>query len=133
MTQKKVLIVDDETSILEVLTIFLSAEGYIVYTAINGEEGIEIAKKHIPDIIILDVMMPKMSGYMVISLLKQNKMLKDIPVLLFTATAQIAGNITLENPAKYKISKPFKPEDLLNKIELILSENEFKEKTKSIC
>ena len=108
--QKKILLVDDEKSILEMLEILLVSEGYIVFKAINGEEGVTLAKKHKPDVIILDVKMPKMSGYMVASILGEDPDLSHIPILLLTAVAQMAGNITIEQPTDYRLIKPFKPE-----------------------
>lgn len=118
MSKKKlVLVVDDEPSITDVLEILLSSEGYAVIKAKDGQEGIEKAKRYIPDAMILDVMMPKMSGYLVASLMEKDENLKHIPVILLTATAQIAGHITLEIPAHQKLSKPFKPEKLLGILE----------------
>jgi CheY-like chemotaxis protein len=114
MSHKKVLIVDDEESILEIIEVLLTSEGYSVIKASNGQEGVDLARKHQPDAIILDVMMPKMSGYMVVNLLHKDEVLKTIPIILLTATAQIAGNITLEVPTDYKLSKPFKPDELLD-------------------
>ncbi|MBT5855968.1 response regulator [bacterium] len=119
---KRILIVDDEPSILEIVEILLSSEGYQVLKASNGQEGLDIAKQYLPDAIILDVMMPKMSGYMVATLLSSDSKLKKIPVMLLTATAQIAGNITLEIPTPYKLSKPFKPEELLDLLTTMLEE-----------
>jgi len=110
---KKVMIVDDEESIREIVDVLLTSEGYEVIKAANGQEGIDMAKRTVPDAIILDVMMPKMSGYMVANLLAKDSALKHIPIILLTATAQIAGNITLNIPASHKLSKPFKPEELL--------------------
>ena len=113
MSQKKILLVDDEDSILQIIEVLLTSEGYSVIKATNGQDGIELARKHRPDAIVLDAMMPRMSGYMVVNLLNQEEALKDIPVVLLTATAQIAGNITLEVPTNFKLSKPFRPEELL--------------------
>ncbi|MDA1353345.1 MAG: response regulator [bacterium] len=114
MSHKKILLVDDEESILEIIEVLLISEGYSVIKATNGQDGIDLARKHSPDAMILDVMMPRMSGYMVVNLMQKDTSLKDIPIVLLTATAQIAGNITLEVPTEYKLSKPFRPEELLN-------------------
>tara|TARA_A100001015_G_C14718381_1_gene604900 strand:- start:215 stop:592 length:378 start_codon:yes stop_codon:yes gene_type:complete len=119
----KVLLIDDEVAILDVLEMLLVSEGYDVYKSNSGEAGLKIAEKHIPDIIILDIMMPKMSGYMVSNLLTKNNKLKHIPILLLTATSQMAGNIILQTQAQHKLSKPFKPEELLMTLKTMLSAN----------
>jgi two-component system alkaline phosphatase synthesis response regulator PhoP len=121
--EKLVLIVDDEPAIIEIVELLLKTEGHQVICAMNGEDGLELAKKHQPDAMILDVMMPKMSGYMVTSLISREKPLKKLPIMLLTATAQIAGNVMLQLPTKYKLSKPFKPEELLSMLEKMLKES----------
>ena len=122
-TMKKIVIIDDDQSVLDVVEMVLSAEGYIVLTASNGEAGIELVKKEKPHLIILDVTMPKMNGYMVASLLSQKKPEKSIPVLLLTGTAQMAGGISFNTPGvQRKLSKPFDYNELLEIInEMALS------------
>ena len=113
--------IDDEQSLLEIVDILLTSNGYSVQTALDGELGLNMAKNSIPDVIILDVMMPKMSGYMVARLLSEDPYLKDVPIILLTAAAQVAGNIPISVSATLKLSKPFEPEvllDSLRKIEL---------------
>jgi len=82
-----------------------------------------MAEAYRPDLIILDVKMPKMSGYMVAAILAKDPNLKNIPIVLLTSTAQIAGNITLDVPTKYKLSKPFKPEKILQVLSQIFEED----------
>ena len=116
MSDKKatVLVIDDEASILDVLRVLLQNEGFNVIVASDGQSGLDLAKQHVPDVIILDVMMPKMSGYMVANLLAKDMYLKDIPVILLTAATHYAGNIPIEVNAKLKLSKPFQPDVLLD-------------------
>ena len=121
---KTVLVVDDEPSILEVVNILLSSEGYTVLTASNGEEGLQKIREHKPDIVIMDVMMPKMSGFMVTKVVQKDPELKDIPILLLTATSQMAGGIQLEMPTPYRLTKPFQPEELIKKIKTILKKHD---------
>tara|TARA_A100001011_G_scaffold392136_1_gene479067 strand:- start:323 stop:727 length:405 start_codon:yes stop_codon:yes gene_type:complete len=105
---KKILVVDDDISILETLKIILETEGYQLFTADNGQTGLELAEKYFPDLIILDIKMPKMSGHLFASILQQNTKLKETPVILLTGTALIAGGVTLEVPGvKARLSKPF--------------------------
>lgn len=120
--RKKILLIDDDPVILEVLELLLGLEGYTVLSSLEGERGVNLAKKHLPDLIILDINMPKMSGYMVTTLLSKHEQLKDVPIILLTATAQIAGNITLSVPGVHcKIAKPFNNEELLNSIKNLVA------------
>jgi len=87
---KKILIVDDEPQMVSMIELRLQAAGYTVITACDGQEGLETAKKEVPDLIILDVMMPKMDGYKVCGLLKADTRYNKIPIVMFTARAQEA-------------------------------------------
>ena len=110
---KKILIIDDEESIRDILDVLLSSEDYEIIQADSGESGLELAKVERPDLIILDVMMPRMSGYMVAKHLKLDECLQNIPIVLLTATANVAGNIMLDMPTPYRLTKPFNPDELL--------------------
>ena len=114
--EKTVLIIDDEESIRDILEVLLVDSGYDILKADSGEEGLEIAINRLPDLIILDVMMPKMSGYMVAKHLKADEHLKHIPIILLTATANVAGNIMLDMPTPYRLTKPFNPEELIDMV-----------------
>ena len=74
---KKILIVDDEQDIVESLKFVLEVSGFVCYTAFNGEDGLRLAKEIMPDLIILDVMMPKINGYKISRLLKYDNKYKD--------------------------------------------------------
>lgn len=84
MKNKKILIVEDEFSLLNVLKMKFEQGNYKVYIASNGKEGIEMAKKEIPDLILLDIIMPEMDGFEVLKELKDNKETKGIPVVILT-------------------------------------------------
>ena len=105
----RILLVDDEPDILEILKYNLSSEGYTVYTANNGLEGVAKAKKKQPHLIILDVMMPEMDGIEVCEQLRANPKTADVAVCFLTARSedysQIAG---LEAGADDYVSKPIK-------------------------
>lgn len=110
---KKILIIDDDMAIIEMLVFLLDTKGYKTVWANDGVDGIDLAKRENPDGIILDVMMPKMSGYMVAALIQKDPDLSNIPILLLTATAQLVGDIELTTPVKYRLSKPFEKDVFL--------------------
>ena len=118
----KILIVDDEPEMVEMIQARLGHNGYEVITAVTGEECLEKAEKEKPDIILLDVLLPGVSGFEVAKRLKVNKVTKDIPVIMVTALiGEDAKAKGLEKGAKYFISKPFDPEELLSQIKTILA------------
>ena len=121
----KILLVDDEKDILEILRYNLEKEDYDVYTAKNGVKAIEIAQKIIPDLIILDVMMPEMDGVTACAELRSIDSLKDSIIIFLTARAedysQIAG---LDAGGDDYISKPIKPKIFLSKIKAYLRRKE---------
>lgn len=82
---KKVLIIEDYVNIVEILSMRLRAMGYEVLTALDGQKGLELARSEQPDLIILDVMLPKMNGYKVCRLLKFDSRYKDIPIIMLTS------------------------------------------------
>ncbi len=105
---KKILIVDDEQDIVESLKFVLESANFICYCAYNGEDGLRLAKELVPDLIILDVMMPKMNGYKICRLLKYDAKYKNIPILMVTARSQEEDKlIGEETGADEYITKPF--------------------------
>lgn len=105
---KKILIVDDEQDIVESLKFVLEVSEYTCYCAYNGEDGLRMAKELSPDLIILDVMMPKINGYKISRLLKYDKKYKDIPIIMVTARSQEEDKlIGEETGADEYITKPF--------------------------
>ena len=114
---KKVLIVDDEQDIVESLKFVLDSEGYECYTANNGEDGLKSAKEIIPDLMILDIMMPKMNGYKISRLLKFDNKYKDIPIIMLTARSQDEDKlIGKETGANEYITKPFELDYVVEKV-----------------
>lgn len=120
-TDQKILLVDDEQDILEFLSYNLKKEGYEVYTATNGKEAIEIAKKETPDLVILDVMMPDMDGMETCQRIREIPKLKDVMIAFLTARnedySQIAG---FDVGADDYINKPIKPRVLISRIKALL-------------
>ena len=117
----KILLVDDEPDILEILKYNLSSQGYQVYTAKNGIEGVEKAKKKIPHLIILDVMMPEMDGIEACEIIRNTKGLENTIITFLTARgedySQVAG---FDAGADDYITKPIKPKLLVSKIKALL-------------
>ena len=117
MDKKKILIVDDEADLVEMLTLRLEANDYEVAAAYDGQDGLDQARRLKPDLIILDLMLPKLDGYKVCRMLKFDEKYKQIPIILFTARAQEADvNLGKEVGADAYLAKPFEPKILLDKI-----------------
>ena len=122
LQDKKVLIVDDEKDIVETLKFMLEAENISCITAYDGEEAFSKVKSEKPDLIILDVMLPKINGYKVCRLLKFDAKYKDIPILMVTARSQEEDKeISKETGADEYITKPFDIQELVNKAKIILN------------
>lgn len=120
---KKILIVDDEENIVTMVEARLMGNGYDVITANDGQEGLAKARSEKPDLIILDIMLPKIDGYKVCRMLKFDEQYKHIPVILFSARTQDSDLETgKQQGADAYITKPFQPEALLSKIKELLSE-----------
>jgi two-component system alkaline phosphatase synthesis response regulator PhoP len=120
-SQSKILLVDDEVDILEFISYNLEKEGYKVYTAQNGAEAIKVAEKVLPDLIILDVMMPEMDGIAACEEIRRIPMLQQTIIAFLTARgedySQIAG---FEAGADDYITKPIRPKVLVSRVKALL-------------
>ena len=115
---RKVLIADDEPDILEILKYNLEKGGYEVYTALNGEEAIEIAKQKLPDLIVLDIMMPYKNGVEVCEILRAQPIFKDTLIMFLTAIDDEATQIKgLTSGADDYISKPVSTNVFISKVQ----------------
>jgi len=120
---KKILIVDDEQDIVETLKFMLEAQGFECYCAYDGETGLSMAKEIIPDLMILDVMMPKINGYKISRLLKYDNKYKNIPIIMVTARSQDDDKaIGQETGVNEYITKPFELDDLIDKVNKYLKD-----------
>jgi two-component system alkaline phosphatase synthesis response regulator PhoP len=118
MSRGKVLVVDDEEYIQHILNFSFGAEGYEVVTAADGEEALAKARNETPDIIVLDIMMPKMDGYEACRKLKSDPKTKDIPVILLTAKGRdVDRKLGSEAGADDYVVKPFSPGRLIERVE----------------
>lgn len=121
MDKKRILIVDDEEDILNVLRFRLEANNYEVLSASNGQEGLNKARSMKPDLIILDLMLPKLDGYKICRILKFDESYKAIPIIIFTASAQKKDEeLGMEMGADAYIAKPFESKILLEKMKELL-------------
>jgi two-component system alkaline phosphatase synthesis response regulator PhoP len=127
MAQHTILLVDDEPDILDILSYNLEKEGFIVHAASNGREGVELARKMLPDLILLDVMMPEMDGMETCVQIREEPQLKDTIIAFLTARgedySQIAG---FDAGADDYIMKPVKPRVLVSRIKALLRRGEGK-------
>jgi two-component system, OmpR family, alkaline phosphatase synthesis response regulator PhoP len=116
-TVKKILIADDEPDILEILQYNLQAEGFAVITAKNGNEAIDMAKRNLPDLIILDVMMPGKTGIEVCNILRSQAAFKNTLIIFLTAMSDEGTEIKgLETGGDDYIAKPISPKVLVSKV-----------------
>jgi DNA-binding response OmpR family regulator len=118
----KILIAEDEPDIRDLIAFTLRFAGYEVVTGINGEEAVQLARKELPDLILLDVRMPKMTGYDACKEIKADKTLKDIPVLFLSAKGQEAEiRDGMEAGAEEYLLKPFAPDQLTERVRSVLA------------
>ena len=124
LSKPKILIVDDEPDILELIEYNLKKEGYQVFTASNGQEGVQVARKTTPDLIILDIMMPKMDGIEACRILRAMPEFKNTFMVFLTARSEEYSEIAGFNVgADDYIAKPIKPRALISRINAILRRN----------
>lgn len=118
---KKLLLIDDEKDLVDAVLLRLEANGYEVSVAYDGQQGLDKARKEKPDLIILDLMLPKMDGYKVCALLKSDTRYNKIPIIMFTARAQDSDmKMGEEVGAEAYITKPFDSQVLLDKIKSLI-------------
>ena len=121
MDKPKILLVDDEPDLVQLVSLRLQAAGYEVAAAYDGQEGLDQVKQYQPHLVILDLMLPKMDGYKVCRLLKFDERYKTIPVLIFTARAQVEDiKLAMDCGADAYLTKPFEASILLEKLKELL-------------
>jgi DNA-binding response OmpR family regulator len=118
----KILIAEDEADIRELVTFMLRFAGHEVLAVTNGEEAVLTAFRELPDLVLLDVRMPRMTGYDACRMIRANPELKHVPVVFLSAKGQQSEVRTgLEAGAADYLLKPFSPMDLANKVKVILA------------
>jgi len=122
--KKRILIVDDERDIVKALTIRLNRAGYEVVTAFDGAQGIFMAHKEKPDLVILDIRMPAGDGFSVAEKLKESTETVAVPVIFLTGSPERnSEEKAMGLGARFYVKKPYDPEELLDAIERALEED----------
>ena len=116
-----VLVIDDEPDLLELVEFNLKKDGYETIVARNGQAGLDIAQKHLPDLIVLDIMMPGLDGLEVCRQLRSDQRTRQIPMIMLTAKSGEADRIVgLELGADDYVTKPFSPRELVARVRALL-------------
>jgi DNA-binding response OmpR family regulator len=124
--KKKILIVDDERDIVKALTIRLKSNGYEVVAAFDGAQGLFMANKEMPDLVLLDIRMPAGDGFSVAEKLKQSNRTEWIPLIFLTGSPERdAEDRAMELGARFYIKKPYDPEELLDAVKRALETKPF--------
>jgi two-component system alkaline phosphatase synthesis response regulator PhoP len=133
MSNKTILIVDDEPELRELLSFTLSKEGYKVLTAADGQQALDIAFETIPDLILLDLMLPGIDGYDVCSAIKRNPSTKGVAIIMVSAkTDELDQLVGLKLGADDYISKPFSPKILAAKVAAFFRSHESRSTQKEL-
>jgi two-component system alkaline phosphatase synthesis response regulator PhoP len=118
---KKILVCDDARSILETLSYLVKKAGFICITAEDGEAAVEMANREKPDLVFLDVSMPKLNGYEACKAIKENADTKHAYIIILTANGQAKDKeAAFTAGANEYMSKPFSPREIMNKLETLL-------------
>jgi two-component system, OmpR family, response regulator VicR len=121
-TTGKVVYIEDEPEMIDLVRLILSRKGYEVIGAGGGREGLEVIRQKLPDLVLLDLMMPDMDGWDVYQQMKAVDTTRDIPVIVITAKAQSIDKVLGLHIAKVDdyISKPFSPQELVDRVEKVI-------------
>ena len=121
MAKKTILVVDDEKDLLDLIEYNLKKEGFAVLKAENGEEGIAIAKEHKPDLVLMDIMMPKMDGMEAVENMRADDELKSIPIIFLTARSDEKTEVEgLDKGGDDYITKPISTTKLISRIKAVM-------------
>lgn len=120
----KIMVIDDEPDVVDLVKLILESDGFKVVTAYSGKEALEKIEKEMPDLVLLDIMMPQMDGWEVFRRIKANKKTADIPVAMLTAKTQSIDKMIGLHVVKVDdyITKPFGRSELLERVKKILAE-----------
>ena len=123
--KKKILVVDDEKDLTALVSLHMKMAGFEVLTASNGEKALDLSREEKPDLIILDLMLPKIDGWQVCERLRQDIATQDIPVIMLTARAETEDKLKgFEAGADDYVTKPFSPRELVARVKRVLARAE---------
>jgi two-component system, OmpR family, response regulator VicR len=122
-SKRRVVYIEDEQEMIDLVRLILNRKGYEISGANGGHEGLDTVRKELPDLVLLDLMMPDMDGWDVYQQMKADEATKNIPVIVVTAKAQSIDKVLGLHIAKVDdyISKPFSPQELVDSVEKVLS------------
>jgi len=123
---RQIVYIEDEEDMIDLVSLILSRKGFEVTGAIGGREGLRIVRQQLPDLVLLDLMMPDMDGWEVYQQMKADDGTRKIPVIVITAKAQSIDKVLGLHIAKVDdyISKPFSPDELVESIERVLAQRQ---------
>ena len=121
--KKRVLCIEDDPEMIDLIKLILERKGFEVLEAVGGKEGLEVSRREMPDLILLDLMMPEVDGWEVFRRMRADEQLKDIPVIVVTAKAQSIDIVLGLHIAKVDgyVTKPFGPQELLKSVNKVLA------------
>ena len=121
--KKKILCIEDEPEMIDLIKLILERKGFEVLGAVGGKEGLEVIRREMPDLILLDLMMPEVDGWEVFRQMRADEQMKDIPVIVVTAKAQSIDKVLGLHIAKVDdyVTKPFGPQELLKSVNKVLA------------
>lgn len=121
---RKLVVLDDNTTIIMLVRTKLSANGFEVLSAYNGETGLALIRESCPDLVLLDIMMPRMNGFEVFEAMKADELTKDIPVIFLTASGRREDEKrAMDMGAHSFLTKPFSPSNLLDIVNKVIQKN----------
>jgi DNA-binding response OmpR family regulator len=124
--QKKILVVDDDSELVELLRFNLKKAGFSIGTALNGVEALKKARSILPDLIVLDLMMPELDGLAVCEILRRDDATRSIPIIMLTALSSEMGRLAgLESGANEYLVKPFSPKAVVERVQNLLNSDSF--------
>jgi DNA-binding response OmpR family regulator len=127
---KKILVVDDEKKIVEIIRAYLEREGYQVISAFDGKMALDLARSQLPGLIILDLMLPEISGWDVCRTIRKES---EVPIIMLTARDEVTDKIVgLEMGADDYLTKPFDPKELVSRVRAVLRRTETKSSQKNL-
>jgi len=120
---RRIVYIEDEYDMIDLVRLILGQKGYEVVGAIGGREGLTMVQQELPDLVLLDLMMPDMGGWEVYQQMKADESTREIPVIIITAKAQSIDKVLGLNIAKVDdyISKPFSPQELIDSVESVVA------------